>query len=37
MKQDFLDAGFTVIDGGCANHPLLDYLKEHYPMVICDN
>ena len=37
MKQDFLDAGFTVIDGGCANHPLLDYLKEHYPMVIRDN
>lgn len=37
MKQDFLDAGFAVIDGGHANHPLLDYLKEHYPMVIRDN
>lgn len=37
MKQDFLNAGFTVIDGNETSNPLMDFLKEHYPSVISDN
>lgn len=37
MKQEFLNAGFSVIDGNDSTNPLLEYLKEHYPSVIRDN
>lgn len=36
-QQDFVKAGFTVIDGSDTSNPLLSYLKEHYPSVIRDN
>lgn len=36
-QQDFVQAGFTVIDGSNTSNPLLSYLKEHYPSVIRDN
>ena len=36
-QQDFIQAGFSVIDGSDNSNPLLSYLKEHYPSVIRDN
>lgn len=36
-QQDFVQAGFTVIDGSDTSNPLLSYLKQHYPSVIRDN
>ena len=36
-KQDFINAGFNVIDGVNYESPLLKFIQENYPQIIRDN
>lgn len=36
-KQDFINAGFNVIDDTNNENPLLDFIRENYPQIIRDN
>jgi hypothetical protein len=36
-KQEFINAGFSVVDGQNNENKLLKFLKENYPSVIKDN
>ena len=36
-EQDFVQAGFTVVDSEVSQNKLLNFLKENYPSVIKDN
>ncbi len=37
MKQEFIKAGFSVIDTENKENTLLNFIKEHYPNIIKDN
>lgn len=36
-KEEFIDAGFTVVGTANSENELLSFLKEKYPSIICDN
>ncbi|GBU23983.1 DNA methylase [Fibrobacteria bacterium R8-3-H12] len=36
-KEDFINAGFSVIETEKSENCLLQFLKENYPQIICDN